>query len=520
MEGEYYEIESAKPFSESLIWQLNRDFYQQKGISAWSDNVVPHHMTSNAMVGKTYAELIIGFLKDLADKGATTEKVYILELGAGHGRLAFHILKHLQDLERSISVELPPYCYVLSDIVEQNLAFFTAHPQFQAYFKKGILDVAYFDAIESQEIELQYAKTTIKAKDLNQPIIALANYFFDSLPNDLFLIRNSRISSCSLELYTEKDPSEMSVESLIENIELTYHYEAIKSSFYEEPMLNEILQEYKKIVLDTYLFFPEKGMQCLTNLQNFSTKGLMLISMDKGFHEVQDLEKQEEPDVVNHGSYSIWVNYHALSAFCKKQGGKALFPSYSTFHLDIGCLLFLSNGDSYTQTNDAYQHVVDDFGPDDFNSIKRMAYFNVARLKIRDLIALYRMSYYDSTFFIKLLPRLKQLTQSITVNERRRLAQTLHQVWEMYFSISEPYDLAYELGGIFYDLGFYEDALVYFQFSIDLFGEKADLYYNKILCYYQLRQDQLLIQTLREAKLAFPGDDMLKKLDNLDMNAN
>ena len=94
MPSDYYTIETNTPFSESLIWQLNRDFYHQRGILAWSDDIVPHHMTSNSKVGKTYAELIFGLLQDVAIKSDSHEKVYILEMGAGHGRLAFHILSH------------------------------------------------------------------------------------------------------------------------------------------------------------------------------------------------------------------------------------------------------------------------------------------------------------------------------------------------------------------------------------------------------------------------------------------
>ena len=148
----YYEVEAPTLFSESLIWQLNRDFYKDAGIDAWSSGNVPHHMTSNAMVGKTYAELILAFLKDLAAKGQTKETVYILELGAGHGRLAFHILKHLEKVQQLITEDLPPFCYVISDIIEENLNFFQTHPQFQPFFENGTLDVTYFDAVASEEM--------------------------------------------------------------------------------------------------------------------------------------------------------------------------------------------------------------------------------------------------------------------------------------------------------------------------------------------------------------------------------
>jgi hypothetical protein len=514
-----YEIESFQPFSESLIWQLNRDFYQEIGIEAWSKGVVPHHMTSNSRVGRTYAGLIFAFLNDLANKGKTEETVYILELGAGHGRLAFHILKHLEKLVLATEIKLPPYCYILSDIVEDNLNFFYHHPQFQDYLKKGMLDVSYFDAFVSEEIFLRYAKIKIQPNDLNQPILAIGNYFFDSIPNDLFLIQDKIISACSVALHSNEDPKEMDTATLIKNIELVYDKKPIESPFYEELISNEILEEYKGTLVDTHIFFPKKSMQCLSKLKAFSKEGLMLISMDKGFHEMHDLEKHGEPDMITHGSFSLWVNYHALGAYCQKQGGKVLFPAFSTFHLDIGCLLFLDDQETYPKTNAAYEFFVNDFGPDDFFSIKKMAYDNISKLYIRELIALVRLSSYDSTFFMKILPRLKQVSHSITFNERKRLRETLLKIWKMYFNINEAHDLAYELGGVFYDLGFYSDALNHFQFSANLFGQKEDIYYNEVLCYYQLREDQLFVKTLHDAKQAFPDSTMFKKLESLDLEA-
>ena len=127
-------------------------------------------------------------------------------MGAGHGRLAFHILKHLERLVGHVGWELPKYCFVLSDIVEENLNFFLDHPQFQSYFEKGILDVAYFDAIEGKELELRYSKKTILPESLNQPLLVLANYFFDSIPMDLFYFKDKEIFTCSVSLESSENP--------------------------------------------------------------------------------------------------------------------------------------------------------------------------------------------------------------------------------------------------------------------------------------------------------------------------
>lgn len=517
MTNERFVIQSKTPFAESIIWQLNRDFYQEQGIKAWSEGVVPHQMTSNSQVGKTYAELIFAFLKDLAEKGKIQEVVYIVELGAGHGRLAFHILKHLQKLVASTTRELPNYCYILSDIVEDNLSFFMDHPQLQVYLEQGQLDVAYFDAIGSKEMQLRYAKKTIYAQELNTPILAVANYFFDSIPNDLYYINDRTISACSVSIESNVDPVGVDINSVFKAMKMTYYVDPVNAPPYENPILNEILDEYKDLVTDSYIFYPEKGMHCLDNLRNFSTEGLMLLTMDKGFHEASTLSGKKEPDIISHGSFSLWVNYHTLGSYCEKQGGTTFFPSFSNFHLELACLMFLPDGESYTETKTAYEKVVDDFGPDDFNSIKKLAYANVAQLTLRDLIAIFRLSSYDSNIFSKFFPKVKHLSKVITHEERDRLVQTIDRVWDMYFHINEPFDLAYETGGVLYDLGHYTKALTKFQQSLALCGDKADVYYNQALCYYQLRKDKLFYASVKEGERLFPDSKLFVKLMELDM---
>lgn len=519
MSNTTYQIEESTPFSESLIWQLNRDFYQEEGIGAWRENAVPSHLTSNSMVGKTYAELIFGFLRDLARKGQTQENVYIIELGAGHGRLAFHILKHLVRLTDKEGINLPPYTYVLSDIVEDNLNFFKEHPQFQSYFEQGLLDVTYFDAVGGDKMELRYANKTIKTQTLKQPLVAIGNYFFDSLPTDLFHYENTKISSCSISLSSTENPEGMKATRLLEHLETSFQDKLLTSPFYQEANLNAIIEDYRLQVFDTYLFFPHKGLQCIQNLQNLSKQGLLLISMDKGYHQIHDLESAKKPEIITHGSFSVWVNYHALGAYCEKSGGKVLFPAFSTFHLELGCFFFTPEVNSFTETEAAYQRFVNDFGPDDFNGLKRLTYKQMGHMSLTELIGMLRLSAYDSTFFKNLLPRIRQEATRITFNERMRLAQTLRQTWDMYFSLNESFDMAYEIGGVFYDLGFFEEALGYFEASIKRTGAEADVIYNQALCYYQLRKDDLFTKTLVEGKKAFPDYERFAQLDKLDLGA-
>lgn len=519
MQNKRFIIESPKPFSESLIWQLNRNYYDKEGIEAWSDGTVPHHLTSNSMVGKTYAELIFGLLMDLSKQKKLQEKVYILEVGAGHGRLGFHILKHLEKLTNQPNLDLPDYCYILSDIVEDNLLFFQNHLQFQKFFEAGTLDVAYFDAIGGSDLQLRYSGKTIARDSLSQPLLVIANYFFDSIPTTLFHFDNTKVSSCMVSIESSENPEESKEALNLKNLKLSFHQKLMAPPYDADPILNELLETYRLSLFNTYLFFPDKGIECINQLKKFSKKGMILLSMDKGYHEMHDLENAKAPDMVSHGSMSFWVNFHALGSYCEKTGGKAIFPQYSTYHLELGCLFFLSNADEFPELHTAYRRFVDDFGPDDFTGMKQFTYKHIANMNLRELIGMLRLSYYDSAMFMNVLPRLKQVYQRISFNDRTRIAQTLHQTWDMYFSLKEPEDMAFEIAGIFYALGYYQEALDYFKYSINNYGETADVFYNRALCYYQLRQDEHFLETIKEGKKSFPGYPRFAELNKLDLGA-
>jgi len=517
MKTKTFEIESSTLFSESLIWELNRNFYHENGIAAFSDEMVPHNVTNNSKCARTYANLIFALLQDISLEENLDEPVYILELGAGHGRLSFQILKHLQKLVNASVEKLPNYCYILSDIVDENLTFFLDHPQLQEYFQKGMLDVAYFDSSSTVKLDLRYNKSSIHPGQLSQPIVVVANYFFDSIPNELLYFKHNEVSSCSVAINSDINPNGMDAEEMIDNMSFVFSKSISKLPIYESEILNDILDDYRKLLKESFIFFPKLAMQCLGNIEKFSSAGMMLLTMDKGFHEINNLKNKNVPEIITHGSFSIWVNFHALCAYCLKKGGKIFFPSFSNFHFEIGCLLFFNESENFQHVERAYEQSVNDFGPDDFNSIKQLAYGNVAKLNLIELIALYRLGIYDSSFFIRLLPRLKQLIKTISLEERTRLAQTMDLTWDMYFHISESFDLAYEIAGLYFDLGYYEKALIYFKRSNDIFGLKPDVFYNQALCYYQLRQDKKFHETVMNAKASFPNSKLYKKLDLLDM---
>ncbi len=490
----------------------------EKGISAWSSGDVPHESTSNSLMGKTYAKLILGYLRDAKINAVSKEPIYIVELGAGHGRLAFQILSHLKSLSKT-DTDLPPFVYVLSDIIPENLDFFDAHPYFKEYLEEGVLDTCLFDALDSETLALRHSGKTIRKGEAKSGIIAIANYFFDSIPSDLFRIKAGTFSPCAVSIRSKADPSVSTNEEILKGIEIDIEESEPEIHFFKERVFNSMLSDYSGVLKDTYLFFPTLGIRCIERLRALSDSRLFLLTTDKGYSSLADLEGTAVPDPSIHGSFSFSVNFHALHNYCRRTGGRVYAPSFDNYHLELSCLLFAGDGNATGGMDTAFKSSVEDFGPTDFNILKKASYRLAAALSMEEILSLIRLSAYDPGYFREIYPRVNELSKRISKNDRKRLAASLLKVWEMYFPLGEEFDLAFESAGLMYALGYFEKALVFFALSEAENGLRPDVFYNRVLCHYQLRQDDKFLEVLKEAKGYFPDYKNFEALSKLDLNA-
>ena len=83
-------------FADSPLWNWQRRYFEQKGMEAWSKSEVPHYVTSHPYMAYTYAQVVLAYLRDLAQPPHTCEStnqpLYIIELGAGCGRFCLPFL--------------------------------------------------------------------------------------------------------------------------------------------------------------------------------------------------------------------------------------------------------------------------------------------------------------------------------------------------------------------------------------------------------------------------------------------
>lgn len=512
-------LEEREPFSRSMIWKLQRDYFSEAGIDAWRSGEVPHYITSNPVVGKTYAELVLAILRDLAFQGKTREIVYLVELGAGHGRLCYHFLKHFERFYRSGALPLPPFRYILSDFADATIDFWREHPRFRPYIDKGMLDFALFDAEHSEHLALKHTGVVLGPGSSDQPLIVMANYFFDTIPQDLFRIRDGTIEGCLVSLSTGADPSKASVAELIDMLEIGYEYEKLARSPYADyPVADKILREYGSGLRHTHLLFPKTGIDCLERLSALSRRGLVLLSSDKGEHHISNLDGYPPPALSKHGSFSLSVNYHALRQYCVHRGGMPLFPRQLHKHLDHVCFFFLSDARLFTETVDAYERYVGDFGPDDYFSLKKLIEKHLDELTYNDIMGAIRLSGYDARLFLQMFPRLIDILPSISENERWNVLLIVPRIWDTYYPLGEGEDLAFALGYLLECLSFYKEAFAYYRLSLTIYGKTAGSLFRIAHCYCDTGDRESARSVIDELKAYDDGSDAfteaMKELEN------
>ena len=477
-------------FSEAPIWELQRAYYEEQGIKAWQSGDVPQYITSNRVMAISYAEMLFAFLQDRARMGQLTEYVMILELGAGSGQLAFYVLQELTKLTRTAGIPLPPFRYVMSDLAEKNIVFWRQHACLAPFVEQGVLDFAKFDAVQDKEIHLLHAGERIGSGDLVQPFVILANYFFDSLPQELIYVEDQQVYDCRISLQFPEGASELSASQQLKEVVGSYHYQREQAYDDDSYPYRELLNVYRHHVSDSHILLPEVGLQCLTRLRALSQNGFLLLTADKGDHRLESWEFNEPPKLIHHGSISLTANYHAISYVCEAQGAMPLFTKHPYTYLNIGCILNLPEPVRYGLTRLAYERFVERFGPDDFFNLKEAFDTQVEQKTMPQLLALWRLSGYDTQFLLPCTKRLIDLIPDCGEHEWMALQQGIERMWAHYYPMDSNTDVALACAILLYQMDMYQEAIPYFELTQPKLEHDVTVLYEMAVCYYELGQDE------------------------------
>lgn len=138
------------------------------------------------------------------------------------------------------------------------------------------------------------------------------------------------------------------------------------SNYYDDPACNRLLRTYAQGGEQGVLLFPSTTLSCIGYLRQLSGNRLLLLTGDKGDATEEARLPQSAPVVTHHGSISMMVNYHALGAYVRQEGGQVLTSRHRHCHLNVSAFVFGAHRSAHSETCYAYYDTVQTFGPDDF----------------------------------------------------------------------------------------------------------------------------------------------------------
>jgi tetratricopeptide (TPR) repeat protein len=502
-------LDQSQRLSRSTLWRLQRNYFDRQGIRAWSRGPVPHYITTNPFIARAYARVVFGFIRDCRAAPSANENgdlspldfsqpVYIIELGSGSGRLAFHFLKKFADLYRRSVLKDVPFKYVMTDFAEQNIDYWRAHASLQPFVEQGVLDFARFDAEQDCELKLYHGGETLTAESVKNPMVVLANYFFDSIPQDVFYIEGGQLHECLVTLSSSQEETNLDDPEILDRIQIAYENHPTSPEYYDDPDLNRILQDYQQRLAGTTILFPCAALQCIRRLRQLSTGRMLLLSGDKGYIKEEALLGRGEPELNLHGSFSMMVNYHAIGQYFQNHGGHVLHAAHRHNSINICAFLLGDHPHDYVETRQAFIETIENCGPDDFYTLAKGVAKNYDALTLEQLLSLLRLSGWDAKIFRESFPALLNHVESAPPPLKQELYCALQQVWDNYYHIGEEHDLAFYMAMLLYGMQYYPEALEHFQRSLRLYGPDPSTFYNMAMCHYNLRQLEAALEYINQ----------------------
>jgi tetratricopeptide (TPR) repeat protein len=486
-------IEDHRRLSESLIWKLMDTYYERKGIDAWKDSAVPYYITSNPYIARAYAHVVLGWLRDLAapDRGVPaldpSQPIYLVELGSGSGTLAYRFMKWFFPMLERSSLKHLNVKMVMTDFAGRTVDFWKSHPPLQQFVESGRLDFAQFNPLADDKLTLIHSGEVLSPQTLKNPVCFMANYFFDTLPSDVFRIHGGKLyESLAAIMSTQREP-DLNDPEILTRFKLAYRDQPMSGDAYDDPDFNRILADYQARFSDTAMLMPIGPLRCLRALLRLTNKRLLLLSSDKGYYRENELLFRSPPDPAVHGSISLMVNYHALAQYVEQQGGQALRSTQH--HISLTTLAFVLDGAAcHPETGLAYEVAVEQVSPDDFHTLRTAIEQHFKAMTLEQLFAYVRASHWDETVLVTALPVLMELLESPSTEMAQALHQTIERVWDYYYPMGQLPDVAFCLGMLLTRINYYPEALAFFLHSLRWYGPETTTLFNTALCYFEMRE--------------------------------
>jgi hypothetical protein len=504
-------LEECQRLSESMIWTKVKLFFESHGHVAFSSGSVPNFVTTNAFIARAYARVMMAFIEDCVAAGQIdpSEPVYLIELGAGSGRLGYRAFLELRALVekklQGLKLKL-----ILTDLGKANRKFWLGHFRLKPLIEEGLVDVARFNIETDRELQLEASGETLAAGAFRNPVLLMANYLFDSIPIDVFWVdADGKLNDSLVTIRSSVAEPKWKEHNVWRNMAFEFHRKPVEGPRYENPLWNAILEHCASLVRDGVVVFPVSGFRCLENFGELCGNRYFLMTSDKGYHHPEFAPRKEMLFSMD-GSLSSDVNYHAFETFFQAAGGQSFVTSYVSRSLDT-CAFSRVEDIDLPCTAEAFADAVEAFAPYDFLRIS-LSKQPDDPITVPEYLAFLRLSNYDSHMASRHADAVITKIPDLASELRHQLLLAVDKVWAGYLPLGEPEDVPLALGRIMIALAYWEPAVELLIASVGIYGETESNTYHLALCCLQLGDLERAEEMVAKAIAFNPGEAAYQEL--------
>jgi hypothetical protein len=509
-----YPLESNAPLSRSMVWRLQRTFYADQGIAAWSQSHVPQSVTTSPNIANAYARIALGFLRDTQATLNPTQSVYFVELGAGSGRFCYRFLKAFTSLLQERREVHQPFVYVMTDASPTVLGFWRDNPRLRPFVEAGLLDFAHFDLLEPGPLQLLVSGVRLQHAASNNPVVVVANYIFDSIPQDAVTIADGQLFA-NLVTISASTP-ELDLTAPDSRVRIAINFAAdtrpVPLADESDPVLRHILQGYCHRLNHTTILVPRAGIQCLNFFRELGGQRALFLVGDFGDAHEDELQDHGPPGFGAGGSLWLSVNFHLLGEYARRHGGRARHPRGRHLSLNISLLVFGVQPGVVSHAELGYADTVDLHGPDELAVVHRALSEQLPHLKLDVILALLRSTGWDPDYLSRCVPALLDELPTAPQRLRLELVQGIQQAWDLYYPIGESTDVPFGIGALLYSLERYSEALEFFARSLHDFGEDPRTTLNLAMTTYRLDRREETLHWLDRTLQLDPNNELAQTM--------
>ncbi|HEX3425232.1 MAG TPA: SAM-dependent methyltransferase [Acidimicrobiales bacterium] len=494
------EVPAGTALSAAPVWERQRHFFISEGPRVWQQGIVPSYISTNPYLASMLAEILVAYRAEMG------QPIDVVELGAGSGRLGFHILREL-----TARLEPGDVRYVLTDLSPGMVEFWRQHPDLRPFVDGGVLDFALFDVAEPAPLALKVSGHVLGAQPSERPVAVIASYCFDSVPSDLFHVdEDGRLFECLVQVVQPDAAGDAHQGSWPDQDGFLFDLRPCGASYYGDAALDAVLEELQATALGMTVPMPATALQTLAFFADRWPCGVLAVIGDRGFTQPEYASELSVVEPTRHGSVSFPVNFGAIGTWVESRQGKAWHPSRPARSFNVSAFVFSCPG---TATESAYRNAVDTRDADTFFTLKKAMEPHYYELSLREALALIRLSHWDPDIFSALSTRLVDaIEEPLDAATRAELRFTIDRVWAAHFAVGEDH-LAFQLASVLYAVGDYRQALEFFGHAQGgTPGGSVDAWLNSAVCHQMLGERQEAIACVGHALTLAPGLEYAEEL--------